>query len=60
MTFLRRLFGQKHNPPRQRIRICQQCGMPVGEHKEWCSILRAQQARQQRPAEASGSNPPSA
>jgi hypothetical protein len=25
----------------QRIRICIECGMPVAEHKDWCSILKA-------------------
>jgi hypothetical protein len=41
MSFLTRLFG-KNDPPKQRIRICVECGMPVAEHKDWCSILRGQ------------------
>lgn len=39
MTFLKKLFG-KAEPPKQRIRVCVECGMPVAEHKEWCSIKR--------------------
>ena len=39
MSFLTRLLG-KSDPPKQRIRVCVECGMPVAEHKEWCSILR--------------------
>jgi hypothetical protein len=41
MSLLKRLFG-KSDPPKQRIRICVECGMPVAEHKDWCSILRGQ------------------
>jgi hypothetical protein len=40
MTLLKRLFRWKRNQPVQRIRICVECGMPVGEHKGWCSILK--------------------
>ena len=42
MSFLKRLFGKRNEPPKQRIRICVECGMPIAEHKEWCSILRGQ------------------
>lgn len=38
MSLLKRLFGKRE--PRQRIRICMECGMPLPEHKEWCAILR--------------------
>ena len=41
MSLLKRLFG-KNEPPKQRIRVCVECGMPLAEHKEWCSILRGQ------------------
>jgi hypothetical protein len=47
MTILKKLFGLKSEPVK-RIRICQECGMPVAEHKEWCSILRTMQALEQR------------
>ena len=40
MSLLKRLFG-KSEPPKQRIRICIECGMPLAEHKDWCSIRRA-------------------
>jgi ribosomal protein S27AE len=40
MTFLKKLFWWKRNKPVRRVRICVECGMPVAEHKEWCSILR--------------------
>ena len=42
MSILQKLFFRKSRPV-QRIRICVECGMPVAEHKEWCSILRTQQ-----------------
>jgi hypothetical protein len=41
MTFLKRLLG-KSEPPKPRVRVCVECGMPVAEHKDWCSILRGQ------------------
>jgi len=41
MTLLKRLFG-KNEPPKPRVRVCVECGMPVAEHKEWCAILRGQ------------------
>jgi hypothetical protein len=40
MTILKKLFGSK--PPAQRVRVCVECGMPVAEHKDWCSIYRTQ------------------
>lgn len=46
MSFLKAIFGKSE--PKQRIRICVECGMPVGEHKDWCSILRGQIEMQQR------------
>ncbi len=49
MTFLKKLFGSK---PVQRIRICQECGMPIAEHKDWCSIFRTMQALERRKASA--------
>jgi hypothetical protein len=54
MTFLKRLFGSK---PVQRVRICQECGMPVAEHKEWCSIFQTMQALERRKASASPASP---
>lgn len=47
MSLLGKLFGRK---PRPRIRICVECGMPVAEHKEWCSILRTQREMDQKAA----------
>ncbi|MEW6320346.1 MAG: hypothetical protein AB1635_04585 [Acidobacteriota bacterium] len=41
MGLLKRLFGRGAEPPK-RVRVCVECGMPVAEHKEWCSILRGQ------------------
>ena len=53
MSFFSKLIG-KSEPPKQRVRVCVECGMPVAEHKDWCSILRGQiemeQARQGRSA----------
>lgn len=42
MSFLRKIFAR--NQTTQRVRICVECGMPIAEHKDWCSILRTQQA----------------
>ena len=42
MSFLKRLFSSNTAEPAQRVRICVECGMPVAEHKDWCSILRGQ------------------
>jgi hypothetical protein len=47
MSLLNRLLG-KADPPKTRTRICVECGMPVAEHKDWCSILRGQIEMQQR------------
>lgn len=41
MSFFQKLF--KKSPPKPRVRVCVECGMPIAEHKEWCSILRGQQ-----------------
>jgi hypothetical protein len=53
MSLLQRLLG-KSDPPKPRVRICVECGMPVAEHKDWCSILRGQAEMQLR-AEAPSS-----
>ena len=59
MTILQKLFSRKSEPPRQRVRVCVECGMPIAEHKDWCSILRGQKeldakaaARSQTPADS--------
>ena len=44
MSILKKLFS-RNTEPRQRVRICVECGMPIAEHKEWCSILRTQRER---------------
>jgi hypothetical protein len=41
MSFLSRLLG-KADAPKQRVQVCVECGMPVADHKQWCSILRGQ------------------
>jgi len=50
MGLFQKLFSRK-SEPKQRVRVCVECGMPVAEHKEWCSILRGQ-----REMEAKGKN----
>jgi len=49
MTLLQKLFSRKAEP-RVRVRICVECGMPIAEHKDWCSILRTQQEYSQKAA----------
>jgi len=41
MSLLERLLRRGNERP-MRIRICVECGMPIAEHKDWCSILRGQ------------------
>ena len=52
MTIWQKLFSGMRRPPRQRVRICLECGMPLAEHKEWCSILRTLQEQRQRALQA--------
>ncbi len=42
MSILKKLFSGT-TAPRQRVHICVECGMPVGDHKGWCSILCTRQ-----------------
>jgi len=48
MSFLKKLLRREGNQTKRRVRICIECGMPVAEHKDWCAILRTQQAMEQR------------
>jgi hypothetical protein len=48
MTFLKRILGIGTAQPPARVRICPECGMAIAEHKDWCSIFRALQAREQQ------------
>ena len=50
MTFLKKLLGR--NEPATRVHVCQECGMPVADHKDWCSILAGQRALEQGQAPA--------
>jgi hypothetical protein len=52
MSFIKRLLG-RNDPPKPRVRVCQECGMPVDDHKTWCSILRGQIELERRAAERS-------
>jgi hypothetical protein len=49
MSLLKRLFG-KSEPSKPRIRVCIECGMPIADHKQWCSILRGQQEMDRKAA----------
>ena len=51
MSFLKRLFGQAE-APKARVRVCVECGMPVADHKAWCSILKGEAELQGRSAGA--------
>ncbi|MEW5981635.1 MAG: hypothetical protein AB1806_04615 [Acidobacteriota bacterium] len=44
MSILSKLFAG-HKKQRPRVRICVECGMPVAEHKDWCSIYRTLRER---------------
>lgn len=52
MTIFKKLFGPKVAP--QRVRTCVECGMPIGEHKDWCSIYRTQQEMAAKQKDARG------
>jgi hypothetical protein len=54
MSLWDKLFSRKRQP-RQRVRICVECGMPIAEHKAWCSILRTQRELDQKAARAATS-----
>jgi hypothetical protein len=48
MSLIRRLLGKDDGQPKPRTRICVECGMPIAEHKDWCSVLRGQNAMKLR------------
>ena len=48
MSLLKKLFGK--DAPKQRVRVCVECGMPVAEHKEWCAIRRGEIEMKQKAA----------
>ena len=52
---LKRLLGMKTEPSKPRVRVCIECGMPVADHKDWCSILRGQIEMQARAQEGTRS-----
>jgi hypothetical protein len=54
VSFLKRLLG-RDEPQKPRVRVCVECGMPVAEHKNWCSILRGQLEMQRRAEETAQS-----
>jgi hypothetical protein len=43
VSFLKKILGSKSSQSGERVRVCSQCGMPVNEHKDWCSILNGQE-----------------
>jgi hypothetical protein len=49
MTLWKKLFSRKAEP-RTRVRVCIECGMPLAEHKDWCSILRTQREMDRKAA----------
>ncbi len=53
MSFLKKILGRSE--PVARIRVCQECGMPVEDHKDWCSILIGQRALDQKATAAADS-----
>ena len=54
MSLLKRLFGGR--PSKPRVRVCVECGMPVADHKEWCTILRGEAEMRQK-AQPPSENP---
>ena len=58
MSFLKRLFSTNTAETTQRVRICVECGMPVADHKDWCSIRRGQAEMERRKAGSQRGSPP--
>ena len=54
MSFIKKMFGGKNTQTGERVRVCSQCGMPVTEHKDWCSILNGRKTSSAQPAPALG------
>ena len=52
MSLFQKLFLKKPDP-KTRVRVCVECGMPVADHKDWCSIYRTQQEMQAKARVAS-------
>lgn len=52
MSLFQKLFSKKPEP-KTRVRVCVECGMPVADHKDWCSIYRTQQEMQAKARVAS-------
>ena len=50
MSLWKRLLGRSE-APKPRMRICVECGMPLAEHKDWCSIRRGHIEMQMRAAD---------
>ena len=50
MSFLNQTAG-KDRQPKQRVQVCVECGMPVADHKQWCSILQGQNELKLKAAE---------
>jgi len=50
MSLFKKLFGKDEGPAKPRTRICVECGMAIPEHKDWCSILRGENAIKARTA----------
>jgi hypothetical protein len=51
MSIIQKLFSRKTEPTK-RVRICVECGMPIAEHKDWCSILRTQKEMERKTTSA--------
>ena len=51
MGLIKKIFGGKNAQLTQRVRVCSQCGMPVGEHKDWCSILNGEKTSSAQPVQ---------
>jgi hypothetical protein len=56
MSFLNKLLG-KTEQPKVRVQVCVECGMPVADHKQWCSILKGQSEMKLKAAEKNRLSP---
>jgi hypothetical protein len=47
MSLLNKLLGRTE-APKARTRVCVECGMPIDQHKHWCSIYQTKQEMAQK------------
>ena len=47
MSLLNKLLGRREEP-KERTRVCVECGMPLDRHKHWCAIWQTQREMEKK------------